>query len=266
VSALDVTILQQDLHWHDSAANRELFSRELDALEAPGDLIVLPEMFTTGFSMQAETLAESADGPSLAWLRAKATELETALCGSLIVREADRFYNRFIFMRPDGTCEVYDKRHLFRLAGEHRHYSPGRERVVFDYRGFRICPQVCYDLRFPVWSRNLNDYDVLIYVANWPAPRHLAWRTLIRARAIENQAYVIAVNRTGKDGNDIDYLGGSAVIDYLGQDLCDLETDCGAATVTLETDALHAFRKRYPFHSDADAFQLAPDEPHAESP
>lgn len=256
MSTLAVTIVQQDIVWHDSKANLALLSRELDALESPVDLIVLPEMFTTGFSMDAETLAESIDGPSVNWLRARALETGAAICGSLIIRDAGRYYNRFIFMRPDGTYESYDKRHLFRLAREHRHYSSGNKRVVFEYRGFRICPQVCYDLRFPVWSRSLDDYDLLIYVANWPAARHLAWRTLIRARAIENQAYAVAVNRAGTDGNEIAYLGGSAVVDFLGQDLCELDTCRGTATVTLEKEPLQQFRKRYPFHDDADPFQL----------
>lgn len=258
---LTVTIVQAELHWHDAAANRRAFSAILDKMDAPGDIVVLPEMFTTGFTMDAAAQYEPMDGPTLAWMKAAAREIDAALCGSVIIEASGHFYNRFLFARPDGHVEYYDKRHLFRLADEHQHYSPGTERQVFDYRGFRLCPQVCYDLRFPVWSRNRDDYDLLLYVANWPARRHLAWRTLIRARAIENQAYVVAVNRCGTDGNDLPYDGGSAIVDFLGQDIVDLGDQVATATVTLERDALIRFRERFPFHRDADRFSLEPESP-----
>lgn len=256
---LTITIVQAELHWHDAAANRRAFSAILDTMEAPGDIVVLPEMFTTGFTMDAAAQCEPMDGPTLAWMKAAAREIDAAVCGSVIIEASGHFYNRFLFVRPDGHVEHYDKRHLFRLADEHQHYSPGRERRVFDYRGFRLCPQVCYDLRFPVWSRNRDDYDLLLYVANWPARRHLAWRTLIRARAIENQAYVVAVNRCGTDGNGLPYDGGSAIVDFLGQDIVDLGDQVATATVTLERDALIRFRERFPFHRDADRFSLEPE-------
>lgn len=259
MSTLNVTIVQADLHWHDAAANRAAFDETLAALDGKTDLVVLPEMFTTGFTMHAETYAESSRGETLGWLGQQASRLDAAVCGSLIVGDGGHFYNRFLFVCPDGTTHVYDKRHLFRLAGEHEHYSPGNRRAVFEYRGFRICPQVCYDLRFPVWSRNRDDYDLLIYVANWPGARHLAWQTLIRARAIENQAYVAAVNRTGTDGNDLPYHGGSAILDYLGQDLVDAGDAVTQATATLRLEYLKKYRDRFPFHADADAFSMSID-------
>jgi predicted amidohydrolase len=257
VSTLRVTIVQSDLHWHDAAANRAAFASVIDGLEQATDLIVLPEMFTTGFTMDAEGHAENMNDATMGWFTEQAQRAGAALCGSLIVEAEGRYFNRFVFMRPNGDFDLYDKRHLFRLADEHRHYSAGDRRIVIDYLGFRICPQICYDLRFPVWSRNRGDYDMLIYVANWPSRRHHAWRTLLRARAIENQAYVAGVNRTGTDGNDLPYLGGSAIIDYLGEDIADLGDRVTTATATLELDALQRFREKFPFHRDADDFTIA---------
>jgi len=256
VSTLTLTLIQADLAWHDAAANRQAFDETLGKIDSPGDLVVLPEMFSTGFTMHAKSQAEPMDGPTRQWMKEKARDLGAAVCGSVIIEDGGDFYNRFLFEAPDGEEWRYDKRHLFRLANEDEHYRAGESRVVFSYRGFRICPQVCYDLRFPVWSRNRGDYDLLIYVANWPSRRHLAWQTLIRARAIENQAFVAAVNRSGTDGNDLPYLGGSAVIDYLGQDLADLGDQPGHATVSISLDDCRRFRERFPFHRDADAFTL----------
>ena len=254
--ALTVTIVQADLRWHDAEANRAAFADTIETLKQPTDLIVLPEMFTTGFTMHAEAHAESMHDQTMAWLAEQASRAGAAVCGSLIIEVDGDYYNRFVFMQPDGNFTLYDKRHLFRLADEHRHYSAGDRRVVIDYRGFRICPQVCYDLRFPVWSRNRGDYDMLIYVANWPSRRHHAWRTLLRARAIENQAFVAGVNRAGTDGNDLPYLGGSALIDYLGEDIADLGDRASTATATLDLTALQEFREKFPFHRDADNFTI----------
>ena len=256
MSTLNISIVQADLHWHDAAANRQAFSEAIGRIEDETDLIVLPEMFSSGFTMDAPSQAETMDGPTVNWMRTQATQTGKAICGSLIVEEAGGYYNRFVFMQPGGELQYYDKRHLFRLADEHEHYAAGNERKVFTYRGVRICPLVCYDLRFPVWSRNLGDYDLLIYVANWPDRRHHAWATLIRARAIENQCFVAAVNRTGTDGNALPYKGGSAIIDYLGAELVDLgdRVDTGSATIDLA--AMETFRTRFPFHKDADAFTL----------
>ncbi len=256
MSTLTITILQADLHWHNAAANRQAFADAIEALTEATDLIVLPEMFSTGFTMNAPENAERMDGPTVAWLREQAAQTGSAICGSLIIEAAGNYFNRFLFALPDGALHAYDKRHLFRLADEHEHYAAGKDRLVFTYRGVRICPQVCYDLRFPVWSRNRGDYDLLIYVANWPDRRHHAWATLIRARAIENQCFVAAVNRTGTDGNALPYKGGSAIIDYLGEDLVDLGGRIAAGTATIDLRAMQAFRNRFPFHRDADAFTL----------
>ncbi len=254
---MTLTLLQADLSWHDADANRRAFDDAISGLETPGDIIVLPEMFSTGFTMDARSQAEPMDGPTVAWMMQAASSTGSAICGSVIIEAEGEFYNRFLFATPDGTLWKYDKRHLFRLAGEDEFYRAGEQRSVFSYRGFRICPQICYDLRFPVWSRSRGDYDLLIYVANWPARRHHAWRTLIRARAIENQAFVAAVNRCGTDGNDLPYLGGSALIDYLGEDLFDLGEQPGHGTASIDLADCEKFRDRFPFHRDADEFSLS---------
>ena len=257
MSALIVTIVQADLLWHDAGGNRKQLTTAIEGLQEHADLIVLPEMFTTGFSMDAPSLAESMDGESVSWMRDMAAMNEAAVCGSLIVTENQQYYNRFICAFPDGELQCYDKRHLFRLANEQNHYAPGTELLTFEWQGWRICPMVCYDLRFPVWSRNKDTYDLLLYVANWPNRRHHAWETLLRARAIENLSYVVGVNRTGTDGNDIPYDGGSSIIDYLGADLANLGDRKDIATATLDREKLAAFRKRFAFHKDADDFTIS---------
>lgn len=256
MSTLTVTIVQADLHWHDAETNRQRFDRVIGDLGQPTDLIVLPEMFTTGFSMDAPLLAEPPDGDSVRWMHETAVRAGAAVCGSLIIRAGGNYYNRFFCVMPDGREVSYDKRHLFRLADEHSHYTEGHELVTFELNGFRIRPLVCYDLRFPVWSRNRGDYDLLVYVANWPNRRHHAWATLLRARAIENLSYCVGVNRVGTDGNDLPYSGGSAIVDYLGHDLVDLGDAEGTATVTLDLGDLARFRARFAFHEDADEFTL----------
>lgn len=256
MSTLNITIVQSDLLWHDAIGNREQFATAIASLEEATDLIVLPEMFTTGFSMDAPELAETMDGDSVAWLREMAAKSNASVCGSLIIAECGQFYNRFICAAPSGDLICYDKRHLFRLANEQDHYAPGNKLLTFEIKGWRICPMVCYDLRFPVWSRNHGNYDLLLYVANWPDRRHHAWETLLRARAIENLAYVAGVNRTGTDGNDIPYIGGSSIIDYLGADLAILGDQQGYASATLDLAKLAAFRDRFAFHEDADNFAI----------
>jgi predicted amidohydrolase len=256
MSTLSVTILQADLHWHDAAANREMFRRMIDEQIGRTDLIVLPEMFTTGFSMDAAALAEPMDGETIRWLSETASSVNASICGSLIIEENGNYYNRFICISPAGELTSYDKRHLFRLADEHDHYSAGTTFVTFSIGDWRICPMVCYDLRFPVWSRNKNCYDLLLYVANWPDRRHLAWQTLLRARAIENLSYLAGVNRIGVDGNQLPYAGGSAIINFLGQDVANLHDTNGAASATLDLDELRKFRARFPFDVDADDFSI----------
>ncbi|MDH3440850.1 MAG: amidohydrolase [Gammaproteobacteria bacterium] len=256
MSALSVTVVQSELAWHDAAANRDAFSKIIDDIDGPTDLIVLPEMFTTGFSMDAPNLAEPVDGESVDWMQAMAAQANAAICGSLIIKDNGYYFNRFLCVNANGIMASYDKRHLFRLADEQSHYSHGNERVVFELKGFRICPMVCYDLRFPVWSRNRAEYDLLVYVANWPNRRQVAWDTLLRARAIENLSYVVGVNRIGNDGNELPYSGGSAIIDYVGQDIVNLGDTAGTATSELDLAQLEKFRDRFAFHLDADDFEL----------
>lgn len=257
MSALKISLVQAELHWHDAERNRDNIEAVINDLSDAGDLIVLPEMFTTGFTLEAQTQAERWNGPSVKWMRKIAADKNVNLCGSLIIESNGHFFNRFVLMRPDGSHVSYDKRHLFRLAGEHRHYSAGAEIVTFEINGFRVCPMICYDLRFPVWSRNRDRYDLLLYVANWPSPRHFAWETLLRARAIENLSYVAGVNRVGIDGNQHAYSGGSAIIDFLGKDLKKMGDQKGVATVSLDRSALDEFRKKVAFQCDADDFLIS---------
>jgi omega-amidase len=253
-----VSIAQQPLAWHDPPANRAHFASILAPLAGATDLVILPEMFTTGFTMKPEEFAEAADGETRAWLLAQAQALDAAVGGSVAVIDDGRYYNRFMLALPGGPTYWYDKRHLFRMAGEHRKYDGGSHALIIEWRGFRLCPLVCYDLRFPVWSRRRPelDYDLLIYSANWPAARRLAWTTLLRARAIENQAFVAGVNRVGDDGNGITYLGDSVVLDFTGQPLVELNDKPQVVTVPLDLEAARGWRDKFPAHLDADAFTL----------
>ncbi len=262
---LRVSLIQGATRWHDPAANRDYYGERIAALKGQGDLIVLPETFLSGFTNETLGNAETMDGEGLRWLREAAAAAAAVVTGSLVVREGETCVNRLVWMRPDGTHALYDKRHLFRMAGEHERYDSGRERLIVELNGWRICPQVCYDLRFPVWLRNgydraaeRFDYDLLIVVANWPAARRHAWRTLLRARAIENLAYCVGVNRVGVDGNALAYAGDSAALDFLGEALIDLGAQEQVVTVTLDPAALAAHRQRFPAWMDADAFELQP--------
>ena len=258
MTVLRVSLVQQPLVWHDPAANRAHFEALLLPLAGRTDLVVLPETFTTGFSMQVETLAEPAGGPTARWLSELASRLDAVVTGSVITADGGRYYNRLLWAEPSGVLRHYDKRHLFRMGREQQHFSPGRESWSTPWRGLRICPLVCYDLRFPVYSRRRTglDYELLLYVANWPAARADAWRQLLRARAIENQAYVVGVNRVGADGLGVPHPGDSAVVDYLGQPLAEAGAEPALLTVTLDGGRLHAFRDRFPAHLDADRFTL----------
>jgi predicted amidohydrolase len=253
-----VSLVQQPLAWNDPAANRALFAQLLAPLAGTTDLVVLPEMFTTGFTMKPEEFAEAADGPTRAWLLEQARILDAAVGGSVAVNDNGRYFNRFMLAMPQGLTYWYDKRHLFRMGGEHRHYSAGSHALIIEWRGLRLCPLVCYDLRFPVWSRRRPelDYDLVIYAANWPAPRRSAWSALLRARAIENQAYCIGVNRVGEDGGGNTYVGDSVALDFMGQPLVELLDNPQVITVPLDIEAVRAWRDKFPAHRDADAFTL----------
>jgi predicted amidohydrolase len=257
-SRFRVTIVQQPLAWHDPAANRAHFDALFAPLAGNTDLVVLPEMFTTGFSMDVNAQAEPAGGPTSDWLVRKAHDLHAAITGSVMTKDGSRFYNRMFWAEPGASLRHYDKRHLFRMANEHQRYTSGEKAISVDWRGFRICPLVCYDLRFPVFSRRRAglEYDVLVYSANWPAPRRAAWRTLLKARAIENVSFVVGVNRVGSDGNDHPYAGDSVVHDFMGEPLAELGADPAVVTVELDLAALRAFRERFPAHLDADRFTL----------
>jgi len=261
---LRVSIVQGETRWHDPAGNREYYGHLIAPLRGVTDLVVLPETFTSGFSNDAIAQAETMDGPTVAWLREQAARLGAAITGSVQLRVGDAVFNRMLFVTPDGTLVHYDKRHLFSFAREHERYAPGRERVVVDWQGWRILLQVCYDLRFPVFSRNRfdpartsqADYDLALYVANWPAVRSYPWKTLLRARAIENLCYVVGVNRVGTDGNGLQYAGDSAVIDCLGHPVSECTDEEVVVTTTLQAAELLAHRQRFPALQDADRFHL----------
>ncbi|WP_395790539.1 amidohydrolase [Aquimonas sp.] len=267
-SDLRVSLVQAATVWHDPAGNRELYGDLVRPLAGQTDLVVLPETLTSGFSNEAIGDAETMDGPSVAWLRELARETDAAVTGSMVIREAGQVFNRLLFATPDGALQHYDKRHLFRMAGEHERYAAGGPRLTLAWRGWRICPQVCYDLRFPVFARNVFDhaaqrfdYDLILWVANWPAQRRYAWQTLLRARAIENLACVIGVNRVGVDGNGLAYAGDSVVLDALGQPIIELGAQAQVATAQLDAAALMAHRLRFPAQLDADRFALIENSP-----
>lgn len=255
---LNIALLQSELHWEDPTANRDQFATQLTELKSSTDLAVLPEMFTTGFSMDAEKVAEDGASDTVAWMQDISRTQDMALCGSLAVRDGNQIFNRLLFTTPDGTVSQYDKKHLFRISGEDKHYSAGRDKLVVEWRDWRICPMICYDLRFPVWSRNQNDYDLLLFVANWPAKRRMHWRQLLIARAIENQAYCVGLNRVGSDGNGLAYSGDSLVIAGDGELLLDAKDEAGVFTAQLGYEAMTNYRSKFPCHRDADDFTLAP--------
>ena len=252
---LTVSLLQCELAWEAPEDNRRHIEDLIADINPDNDLLLLPEMFTTGFSMNAIANAEEPGGPSERWLQDLAHRQDCAVTGSIAMREGDAVYNRMLFATPEGIS-YYDKRHLFRMAGEHKRYRAGNDRVIACWRGWRILLQVCYDLRFPVFSRNREDYDLALYVANWPATRRQHWRQLLIARAIENQACVVGVNRIGSDAHGLYYSGDSLAISADGSLLADLEDRAELSTVTLDGDALQAYRDRFPCHLDADPFQL----------
>lgn len=261
---LRISLIQGETRWHDPAGNRDYYAQLIAPLAGQTDLVILPETFTSGFSNDAIDRAETMEGETVAWIRAQARKLDAAVTGSVQLRAEGGVFNRLLWATPDGELASYDKRHLFRYANEHKRYAAGRERLSVEWKGWRINPQVCYDLRFPVFCRNRFDverpgqldFDLQIFVANWPAARAHAWRTLLRARAIENLCYVAAVNRAGTDGNELAYSGDSAVIDFLGQPVAELGPGEAISASTISADALAQHRERFPAMLDADRFTL----------
>jgi omega-amidase len=264
---LSIALIQTDLQWEDIAANLQMLDRKIDTIKEDVGLIALPEMFSTGFSMAPERVAEGMDGAALQWLRNIATQRRCTITGSLALYEeqdgAKKYYNRLVWMKPDGEYETYDKRHLFSLSDEPKVYTSGDKRLIQTIEGWRVCPMICYDLRFPAWARNaINDkrettYDVLLYVANWPERRRLAWNTLLQARAIENQSYVVGVNRTGTDPEGIYCSGDSSVVDPLGNILYHKEHDEDIAIVHLNYEEMVKVRWQLPFLKDADEIKIS---------
>ncbi|MFD0834439.1 amidohydrolase [Mariniflexile aquimaris] len=254
---LKVAIIQSNLIWEKPKKNRKLFSEKIESIITPVDLIVLPEMFTSGFTMNAAAVAETMDGKSVEWMKKMALQTGVAIVGSLIIQEAGKFYNRLLFVEPSGLITTYNKRHTFTLAGEDKVFSAGSEKVIVEYKGWKICPLVCYDLRFPVWARNTEDYDALIYVANWPKPRILPWDILLKARAIENMCYVIGVNRVGLDEAENEYTGHSAVYDVLGNPVTILRPNKEHIEIAvLDRHHITYYRNKLKFLDDKDAFIL----------
>lgn len=270
MSSLTITTIQTNLHWENKQANLLLLEDRLRNLEQKTEIVVLPEMFSTGFSMRPADLAETMEGETVAWMREMAAQYRIVLTGSVIIEEDGKYLNRLIWMLPNGQAAHYDKRHLFAFAGEDKFYSPGNKRLIAQVKGWKINLQVCYDLRFPVWGRQQLqnpargssdvetglEYDILLYVANWPQRRSHAWKTLLCARAIENQCYVVGVNRVGKDGNDVYHSGNSMIIDPLGEVLYHMADEEDSFTITLQKDQLETVRNKFPFWKDADDFNL----------
>lgn len=256
---LIITTIQTQLFWEDIRQNLEHFDKKINEITSHTDIVILPEMFTTGFTMSPNKLAEDHGGKGLQWMLNKSKEKTCVIVGSISVKENNNYYNRLYWVNPDGTYEFYDKRHLFRMGNEHQYYTAGDKKLIIDYKGWKICPLVCYDLRFPVWSRNAknNIYDVLIYVANWPEVRAYPWKQLLIARAIENQAYVIGVNRIGEDGNKISHSGDTAVINPRGEMINQsLAHQDKTATISLSYSYLEEFRKVFPVMLDGDEFEM----------
>ncbi len=254
---LKIALIQSDLVWENPVQNRLNFAKKINSITQPVDIIILPEMFTTGFTMNASELAETMDAETVSWMKSIAKKSNAAIVGSIIISKAHNFFNRLLFVQPDGRIDTYDKRHTFTLAGEHKVYQAGSKRLILDYKGWKICPLVCYDLRFPVWARNTENYDLLIYVANWPKPRIAAWDALLKARAIENMSYCIGVNRVGLDASNYEYSGSSAVYDVLGEKISNIAIGIEQIEIlTLEEKHIKKYREKLQFLNDQDGFNL----------
>lgn len=271
MSTLTITTIQSNLIWEEKQANLRLLEKKIAGIEEKTEIVVLPEMFNTGFSMKPELLSETMDGETVEWMKKVSRDYGIVLTGSLMIAEEGKYYNRLVWMLPNGHYGHYDKRHLFAFGNEDKHYSPGNKRLIASVKGWKINLQVCYDLRFPVWARlapsqppprgeeySAPEYDVLIYVANWPERRSHAWKTLLCARAIENQCYVVGVNRVGSDGNNVYHSGNSLIIDPLGQVLYHMADEEDVNTITLQKEMLDDVRDKFPFWKDADDFMINP--------
>jgi len=261
MSSLTITMIQTNIYWEDKTANLQMLKEKIDAIEEKKEIIILPEMFSTGFSMQPQLLAETMDGETVTWMKQIAADHTIIVTGSVIIKEGDNYFNRLIWMLPNGQFGHYDKRHLFAFGKEDEQYTAGNKRLIASVKGWKINLQICYDLRFPVWSRqqpkeSTSEFDVLVYVANWPEKRNHAWKTLLCARAIENQCYVVGVNRVGEDGNAIYYSGNTLVIDPLGEVLYHMKDLEDVFTIDLEKEKLEKVRTHFPFWKDADKFNL----------
>ena len=252
---MKVALLQSDLIWHDAAANRNQFQKMIEEMAEGVELVLLPEMFTTGFTMNPEAVAESMYGDTVNWMINIASDKKCAIAGSIVISENENYYNRLIWINPDGTIIKYDKRHLFNPAGEGEVYKSGTQKSIATYKGFRFCLNICYDLRFPAWSRNQEDFDCLVYLASWPEARITHWQTLIRARAIENQCFTLAVNRLGSDENNFNYNGYSSAISYDGSTLIE-GSDQGILYAELDKFAMNTYREKLPFFRDADQIEI----------
>ena len=256
---MKIALIQSSLFWENPTANRNYFEEKINAITEKVDLIVLPEMFTTGFTMNPSAVAETMHGETISWLQSLAKTKNSAITGSLVIKENNNFYNRLVFVFPSGEIQFYNKRHLFTLAGEDKVYTAGKEKRIIEYKGFKICPLVCYDLRFPVFARNVEEYDLLIYVANWPKTRINAWDILLQARSVENMCYTIGVNRVGLDANNFEYVGHSQGVDFLGTYILEPQESEGVFIVELNKEKLLETRNQLGFLNDSDSFELKPN-------
>ena len=255
---MKIALLQSSLFWENPKANRNHFEEKINALAEKVDLIVLPEMFSTGFTMNPEAVFETMEGETIQWMQSLAKAKNSAITGSLVIKENENFHNRLLFVFPSGEMQIYDKRHLFTLAGEDKVYTSGNQKLILEYLGWKICPLICYDLRFPVFARNVENYDVLIYVANWPKSRIQAWDILLKARSVENLCYTVGVNRVGLDNNNLEYDGHSQMLDFLGNYALKPQENEGVFIVELNKQKLVETRNKLGFLNDRDSFELKP--------
>ncbi|URC13394.1 nitrilase family protein [Flavobacterium sp. B183] len=253
---MKIALIQSNLYWENASENRKQFETKINLIDADVNLIVLPEMFSTGFTMNAAAVAETMQGETISWIQSLAKQKKAAIVGSLVIVENEKYYNRMVFVFPSGELQYYNKRHLFSLAGEDQFYTRGDEKVIVNYLNWKICLQVCYDLRFPVFARNVENYDLLLYVANWPKVRTNAWDALLKARAIENLSYVIGVNRVGLDANNFEHIGHSQAVDFLGNYILEPQESEDVFVVELDKNSMLEIRKKLDFLSDKDVFRI----------